>query len=125
MADLVLVRPSDTKPIPMNRTYLLRLCSLFLSLVAATAFGGAQPRMHEALDALHQAKTSANPVADLQAASLALRHGSHNKAGYRAEAIPIVERAIAELNAGERIAADKSIDAAISKVEKAVGAGVH
>jgi isocitrate/isopropylmalate dehydrogenase len=81
--------------------------------------------MHEALDALHRAKTSANPVADLQAASLALRHGAHDKAGYRVEAIPIVERAIAERIAGARIAADKSIDAAISKVEKAIAAGAH
>jgi isocitrate/isopropylmalate dehydrogenase len=109
----------------MSSTLVLRLSSLLLSLAAATAFAGAQPRMHEALDALHRAKTSANPIADLQAAALALRHGAHNKAGYRVEAIPIVERAIAELNAGERVAADKSIDAAINKVEKAVGAGVR
>ena len=109
----------------MSFTAISRLFPLLLSLAAATALGGAQPRMHEALDALHRAKTSANPIADLQAASLALQHGAHNKAGYRIEAIPIVERAIAELNAGERVAADKSIDAAISKVEKAVAAGVR
>jgi len=81
--------------------------------------------MHEALDALRRAKTSAQPVEDLRSASQALSHGRRNKAGYRIEAIPIIERAIAELSAGDRIAAGKSIDAAINKIEKGVGAGVR
>ena len=101
------------------------LCLLLVSMIAVTASAGPQRRMHEALDALRRAKTSAQPIEDLQAASLALQHGRRNKAGYRAEAIPLVERAIAELANGDRISADKSINAAINKVEKAVGAGIR
>lgn len=79
--------------------------------------------MHDALDALRRAKTSAQPVKDLQAARLSLEHGKHNKAFYRKEAIPLVNRAIKATQAGDRIAAGKLIDQAISKIEKAVKAG--
>ncbi len=97
------------------RSFCLRVCPFVLSIIAVTAFGGPQLRMHEALDALRRAKTSAQPAEDLRTASRALSHGRRNKAGYRVEAIPIIERAIAELSAGDRIAADKSINAAITR----------
>lgn len=62
---------------------------------------------------------------ELQAASEALRHGRHKKTGDLAEAIPIIDKAITELKAGDRPAADKSITAAIDKVEKGLAAGVR
>ena len=91
--------------------------------MAAPAIGEAQPRMHDALDALHRAKTSAKPLDDLQSAADSLRHGAHNKKGYRVDALPVVEQAIGALKAGDRLTADKLIDDAINKVEKAVAAG--
>jgi hypothetical protein len=87
--------------------------------MAATALAGGHPRMNQVLNALRNAKTSASPLIALQAASKALHKGRH-LTGYRAEAITLVDKAIADLNAGDRAAADKSIDAAIVTMEKLV-----
>jgi len=110
-------------------TSLFRFSSIILCFIAATAFGGTvhvggiQPNMHGAADALHKAKTSAHPIEDLQAALKLLREGAHDKDGHREAAMPIVAKAIGELKAGNRIAADKWINEAIGEVDKAVGAG--
>lgn len=83
--------------------------------------GGAEhPDMHEALDALRKAKTSAEPVADLNAAYHRLKQGRENKEGYRARAMNLVEKAMDAERAKQKVEADKLIDEAITVVEKAV-----
>lgn len=99
------------------------LLPLLLSTVLAVNAFAVQPRMHDALDALRRAKSFTQPVKDLQAAKLALLHGKHNKAFYRKEAVPLVNQAIAAVQAGDRVTASKLIDQAITKIEKAVKAG--
>jgi len=83
--------------------------------------GGAEhPDMHEALDSLRKAKTSAEPVADLNAAYHRLKQGRENKEGYRARAMNLVEKAMDAERAKQKVEADKLIDEAITVVEKAV-----
>jgi hypothetical protein len=76
--------------------------------------------MHEALDALRKAKTSAEPLADLNAAYHRLKQGRQNKEGYRVRAMNLTERAMELLKSKEKIEAGKLIDEAIKVVEKAV-----
>jgi hypothetical protein len=76
--------------------------------------------MHDALDSLRAAKTSADPVKDLKEAFRRLKAGRENKAGHRAAAMRMVQKAIDELEAKRKIEANKLIDEAISKVEQAV-----
>ena len=82
--------------------------------------GREHPNMHEALDALRKAKTSAEPLADLNAAYHRLKQGKQNKEGYRVRAMKLTERAMEALRAKEKIEAAKLIDEAIRVVEKAV-----
>ena len=82
--------------------------------------GREHPTMHEALDALRKAKTSAEPLADLNAAYHRLKQGRQNKEGYRVRAMNLTERAMESLKAKEKIEASKLIDEAIQLVEKAV-----
>ena len=84
--------------------------------------GREHPNMHEALDALRKAKTSAEPIADLNAAFHRLKQGRQNKEGYRVRAMNLTERAIELLKSKEKIEAGKLIDEAIKVVEKAVTA---
>ena len=85
--------------------------------------GVAQHHLHEAADSLNKAKASADPTVELQKAIKSLDEALHNKSGHRADAIPIIEKAIAEIKAGNRVAADKSINDALADIEKAVAAG--
>jgi hypothetical protein len=83
--------------------------------------GGAEhPDMHAALDSLRKAKTSAEPVADLNAAYHRLKQGRENKEGYRTRAMNLVEKAMDAERAKQKVEADKLIDEAITVVEKAV-----
>src|SRR4051812_13917202 len=80
--------------------------------------GREHPDMHEALDSLRKAKTSAEPLADLNAAYQRLKQGRQNKEGYRVRAMNLTEQAIEKRKAKENVEADKLIDEAISVVEK-------
>jgi Tfp pilus assembly protein PilF len=85
--------------------------------------GVAQHHLHEAADFLNKAKTSIEPIVELQKAINALDQALHNKKGHRESAKPIIERAIAEIKAGRRIAADKTINEALAEIDRAVAAG--
>jgi hypothetical protein len=108
---------------------LFRILPIIACFIAASAFAGhptmgvAQHHLHEAADSLNKAKTSVHPIEDLQSAIHSLEEALHNKKGHRAEAVPIVEKAIAEIKAGNRVAADKTINEALTEIEKAVAAG--
>ena len=110
-------------------TPLFRFFAIVACFIAASAFAGhptmgaAQHHLHEAADSLNKAKTSVHPIEDLQSAIHSLDEAIHNKKGHRADAVPIVERAIAEIKAGNRVAADKTINEALAQIEKAVAAG--
>ena len=102
----------------------LALSPAMPSLAAGTKGDGGSGRehtnMHEGLDALRKAKTSAEPLADLNAAYHRLKQGKHNKEGYRVRAMNLIERAMESVKAKEKIAANKLIDEAITVIEKAV-----
>lgn len=110
------------------RTLLFAALSFGLAASAtakdrAGAGGGREhPNMHEALDALRKAKTSAEPVADLNAAYHRLKQGRQNKEGYRVRAMNLVQQAIQKRKAKENVEAGQLIDEAITIVEKAVTA---
>ncbi len=109
-------------------SHLLHFFSIIISFIAVTAFGAptmgvAQQHLHDAADALNKAKTSAQPIVELQKAERSLGEALHNKQGHRAVTLPFIEKAIAEIKAGNRIAADKSINEALGEIEKAVAAG--
>lgn len=113
---------------PHTSALLLRFVAIILGFLAATAIGAptmgvAQQNLHDAADALNKARTSANPIVELQKAEHSLDEALHNKKGHRSAAVPIIERAIAEIKAGNRIAADKSINEALGEIDKAVAAG--
>jgi tetratricopeptide (TPR) repeat protein len=124
---------NKTKTITMKFTQpitsLLRLFSIIACLIAASAFAGhptmgvAQQHLHEAADALNKAKTSTQPIVELQKAINSLDEALHNKKGHRAAAVPIIERAIAEFKQGNRNAAYKTVDEALAEIDKAVAAG--
>jgi hypothetical protein len=78
------------------------------------------PKLHEASEALHAAQVSANPLQDLERARLSLNEGRPNKAGDRVEAMHKVDEAIAALNAGKRVEANKAITDALNLIEKGV-----
>ena len=78
--------------------------------------GVAQHNLHEAADSLNKAKTSTDPIVELQKAIHSLDEALHNKKGHRAEAVPIIERAIAQIKAGKRLDADKTINEALAEV---------
>jgi hypothetical protein len=77
--------------------------------------------MFAAIDALRRAKTSAEPIRDLQVAAENLRLASKNKAGYRGEALQIIDKIIA--TRPPKIDFDRMVDDAISKCEKGAAAG--
>lgn len=98
-------------------------CSITLGLfVSGIALAG-QPRMIDAINALRRAKTSADPWKDLDMAAQDLRKASKNKAGYRGEALSIVEAAIA--SHPDKITLDRMIDDAIAKTEKGISSSHH
>jgi Tfp pilus assembly protein PilF len=111
------------------RIRLSRVFSIIACFITGSAFAGhptmgvAQHNLHEAADSLNKAKTSAQPIVELQKAVNSLDEALHNKKGHRAEAVPIIERAIVQIKAGNRIDADKTIDEALAEIDKAVGAG--
>jgi hypothetical protein len=82
--------------------------------------GKEHPAMHEAIDALRKAKSSTDPMANLNAAYHRLKQGRQNKQGYRARAMGLVEKAMEELKAKRKVESDKLIDQAITVIEKAV-----
>ena len=82
-----------------------------------------QPRMHEALDALHEARRATDPIPSMIEALERLHVAARNKAGYRVEAAELVKKAMAQVEAKNRHEADKLIDEAINKVEKGIAAG--
>ncbi len=91
---------------------LIVACTLF----AGVAYAGAH-RMIDAIDALRRAKTGADPWKELNIAAENLRHATRNKVAYRAEALHIVESAIA--THPDKITLDRMIDDAIAKPKKA------
>lgn len=72
--------------------------------------------MIDAINALRRAKTSAEPMKDLDIAAQNLRLAGKNKVGYRGEALHIVESALA--TRPDKITLDRMIDDAIAKAEK-------
>jgi len=82
--------------------------------------GMEHPDMHAALDALRKAKSSTEPLADLNAAHTRLEQGRKNKEGFRARAINLIEKAMAERKAKHNVESEKLIDEAITVIEKAV-----
>jgi hypothetical protein len=78
--------------------------------------------MHDALDSLRKSKTSAEPLADLNAAYHRLKQGGHNKEGFRVRAMNLIEQATEKRKAKENVAADKLVDEAIAVIERAVAA---
>lgn len=88
------------------------LLSFVCILTVAIAYAGA-PRM---IDALRRAKTSADPWKELDVAAQNLRFAAKKKVGYRAEALHIIESAIA--THPDKITLDRMIDDAIAKAEK-------
>jgi|SRR5689334_21312673 len=82
--------------------------------------GMEHPDMHAALDALRKAKSSTEPLADLNAAHTRLEQGRKNKEGFRARAINLVEKAMEERKAKHNVESEKLIDEAITVIEKAV-----
>lgn len=110
-------------------TPLFRILSIIACFLVASAFAGhptmgvAQHNLHEAADALNKAKTSSHPVVELQKAINSLDKALHNKKGHRSGAVPIIERAIAQIKTGNRIDASKTINEALAEIDKAVAAG--
>ena len=100
-------------------SHLFRLAVACI-LLAGVAYAGA-PRMIDAIDALRRAKTSADPWKDLNIAAQNLRFATKKKVGYRAEALHIVESAIA--TRPDKITLDRMIDDAIAKAEKGAAEG--
>ena len=78
------------------------------------------PAMHDASEALHAALTSADPIEDLQKARRSLETAKANKMGQRADAIKLIDKAIATLKANDRIEADKLIKEASLLIEKGI-----
>ena len=64
--------------------------------------------MMDAVNALRRVKTSAEPMKELGIAAENLRHATKTKIGYRAEALHIVDSAIATLL--DKITLDRMID---------------
>jgi hypothetical protein len=109
--------------IPIVRVLLLLLVTSAVPVIAegkAKGSGREHPDMHEALDALRRAKSSAEPIKDLNTAYHRLKQGRQNKEGYRVRAMNLVEKAMEEEKAKHKIEADKLIDQAITVIEKAV-----
>ena len=77
--------------------------------------------MIDGIDALRRAKTAADPWKELNIAAQNFRFATKNKIGYRAEALHIVESAIA--THPDKITLDRMIDDAIAKAEKGAAAG--
>jgi tetratricopeptide (TPR) repeat protein len=92
---------------------ILRVVIAF-TLLTSIAYAG-EPRMIDAINALRRAKTSADPWKDLSQAAQDLRFAAKNKVGYRAEALSIVDSAIA--THPDKITLDRMIDDAIAKAE--------
>jgi hypothetical protein len=110
-------------------TTLFRCAAIVACLIAGSAFGKgptmgvAQHNLHEAADSLNKAKTSTQPIVELQKAINSLDEALHNKKGHRAEAVPIIERAIAQFKSGNRLDGYKTINEALAEIDKAVAAG--
>lgn len=101
--------------------YLLRVLAVVaLSLAPASAVREEHPHLHAASEAIRKAQGSAQPIAELRTALQRLRAARDNKGGYRAAAARRVAEAIAALEAGKRVEADKALKLALSDIEKAV-----
>ena len=72
--------------------------------------------MENALHFLQDAKKSEHPVELLRSAKKELEKASHNKGGFRPVAIEIVEKAIAESEAGNTQKMVEKIDSAIANI---------
>src|SRR4051794_1536706 len=104
----------------MKSLSLVTIISVVTLAAVSTTMAG-EPRMIDAINALRRAKTSAEPSKDLHLALDNLRRASKNKAGYRGEAIQIVEKIIA--TNPSKIDFDRMVDEAIDKCEKGAAAG--
>jgi hypothetical protein len=114
---------SETPPMKSPERYLPKVVTLLgaFLLSASSSFSKEEhPAMHDASDALHAAQTSASPVEDLQKARRSLEMARPNKQGHRADAIKLVDDAIAALKAGKRAEANKLIQQASSLIEQGV-----
>src|SRR4051812_4357708 len=98
----------------------LSLLGGFMISVPSSFAKEEHPAMHEASEALHAAQTSGNPIEDLQKARRSLETARANKMGDRADAIKLIDKAIAALKSNDRIEADKLIKQAILLIEKGV-----
>ena len=76
--------------------------------------------MHAASQAIHAAQSSAHPLDDLRKARRELNFAKENKGGHRVAALKLVDGAIADLEAGKRIDADRKIKEAITEIEKGI-----
>jgi|GEM_PF-4883420 len=82
-----------------------------------------QPRMQATLDVLHETRRAPDPIRSLKEAMERLHVAARNKTGYRVEAMELVKKAIAQVEAKNRREADKLIDEAINRMEKGIAAG--
>ena len=74
--------------------------------------------MTAALELLHRAQDAHEPIPLLRAARKELEAAEHDKGGFRAEAIRIIDHAIVELEAGRPVKMEVEIAAAIKAVHQ-------
>ena len=106
-----------------RRTLLLPVL-IFFSAMALPAPAAEQPRMTAAVELLQRAREAREPVPLLRAAKKELAEAHRGKAGFRVEAIKIIDRAIAEGELGHRGKMAAHIDTAITAIRDGM-ASVH
>ena len=74
--------------------------------------------MKAAVELLHRAQDAHEPIPLLRAAKKELEEAEHDKAGFRVEAIEIIDHAIAEGEAGRPVKMEEHIAAAITAIRE-------
>ena len=108
-------------PPPMKTLRLFLVATLLLT--GSTGFAAPHDFVHDARTALLRAKTT-HRMEDLREARREILSIPHLKnLPRRKRALKEVENAIAMLQAGRRVEADKFIEAALNQLDEAAGAG--
>ena len=79
--------------------------------------------MKAAVELLHRAQDGHEPLPLLRAAKKELEEAEHDKAGFRVEAIRIIDHAIVEGEAGRPVKMEEHITAAIKAIRDGMAAG--
>lgn len=113
---------SNTQPTHLMPTLIHRILGVVCitifaqSLVLQAAPENKQPNMEKALHDLQDAKQSKEPIPLVEEARKTLKHATHNKDGFRLDAIAQINKAIDDAKAGDMEKMRQKADAAIANL---------